>query len=565
MVSKTKTTLFLVLLIAFSSIAFAQKVLSLKPYDGTAASGLIAQIKADTLANKGILADRVYELTGGQVYLATEIFNVASKYTVKMRGVAGGAKPIIYLYPTGTGATPQRPPGNLFVLLGGSLELSNLAVAGYFEPVDTNFNNVQGGLINTTAAGSSIILDNVLLTQINGQHVRTGSAAKTVKVTNSIFSNMGALSTSNFGAGKALDLREVAIDSLILVNNTFVNYQDRVVRHYNFSNPLAGTGGIKYTLIDHNSFVNGMGFHGLLSLGNVGKEVIIRNNLFMDAFAVGEDSTDATRSVEWGNTGEKYPNGRFRMMWIFTAPNDTTKWTVKNNFYSISSAGQAFFDAHKKEPITEGKPLSAHINKRLGADSTKAFTKVSLTMTKVPKLMTNMMEWYLSPTGGNKTKNTPTSAWVRALHDMDRRPYKYFIDTMKADYSTAVAAYSGAEKGFPAGDLNWFPSRKAAWITAGGTAIRKTEELPVAYSLDQNYPNPFNPTTNISFNIPKEGFTRLNVYNILGQKIISLVNENLKAGNYVYSFDASKLSSGVYLYRLESNNFSQTRKMLLTK
>ncbi len=566
MVSRKKTILFLFLMLAITSASFAQKVLPLKPYDGTAASGLIAQIKADTLANKGILADRIYELTPGAIYLCTEIFNVAAKYTMNIRGAAGGARPIIYLYPTGTGATPQRPPGNLFVLLGGNLRMSNLAISGYFEPVDTNFNNVQGGLVNTTAAGSSIYVDNCVLSNINGQHLRTGSAAKTVKVTNSIFANMGALSTSNFGAGKGLDLREVAIDSLILVNNTFVNYQDRVVRHYNFSNPLAGTGNIGYTLIDHNSFVNGMGFHGLLSLGNVGKQVIIRNNLFMDAFASGEDSTDATRSVEWGNTGEKYPNGRYRMMWIFTAPNDTTKWTVKNNFYSISSAGQTFFDAHKKEPITEGKQLSAHISKRLGADSTKAFTKVSLTMTNIPKLMTNMMAWYLDPNGGNKTKNTPTSKWQWPRDDMDRKPIKYYTDEMKADYPTTSVAYTGAEKSFPAGDLNWFPTRKTAWIAAGGTDVQKTSnEIPSEFSLEQNYPNPFNPSTNISFSIPKEGFVRLNVYNVLGQQVASLVNENMKAGKYNYAFDASRLSTGVYFYSLQTTDYSLTKKMLLVK
>lgn len=565
MQQKKNYLLIVMLLFVVSSMSFAQNVLKLKPYDGTSATYLMAQIKADTAANKGILADRVYELEANGVYVNTEVFNVAAKYTMKIRGASGGKKPIIYQYPTGTGTSPQNPPGNLFVLVGGSLQMTNIAVAGFFEPIADYLSNVQGGLINTTGAGSSIIIDKCIFNNINGQHIRTGSATVKVKVTNTIFGNMGALSTSNFGAGKALDLREVSCDSLVLVNNTFVNYQDRVIRHYNFSNPLAGTGGIKFGLIDHNTFVNGMGFHGLLSLGNVGKSMIIRNNLFVDAFAAGEDPTDATRSAEWANTGEKYSNGNNRMMWIFSAPNDTTKWIVKNNTYHVSSEGQKFFDEHKNEPITVGSPLSWHINKRLGADSTKAFTKSSVTFTNTPALMTNLMRWYVDPAGGNKTKNTPSSLWVASLHDMDRKPITYYRDDFNASYSTTSTAYSAGEKGFPVGDLNWFPTKKTEWEKAGGTDVVPSATIPTDFSLQQNYPNPFNPTTRITFNLPKNSIVNLSVYNLLGEKVATVVNEELGAGVHAYNFDGSRLSSGAYFYKLDTDQISLTKKMMLVK
>ncbi len=563
MLLKKYNIIIVFLLLVISSASFGQNVLKLKSYNGTPESFLVAQIKADTLANKGILPDRVYELESDGLYLSTEVFNVAPKYTLRIK--ATGKKPIIYQYPTGTGANPQRPAGYLFQLNGGNLEMTNVAVAGYFEPIADNLNNVQGGLINTAATGSSIIIDNCIFSNINGQHIRTGSATVKVKVTNSIFANMGALSTSNLGAGKGIDLREASCDSLILVNNSWINYQDRVVRHYNFANPLAGTGGIKYTLIDHNTFANGMGYHGLLSMGNVGKTVIIRNNLFVDGFASGADPTDATRSAEWANTGEKYSNGNNRQTWIFSAPNDTTKWIVKNNIYSISALGQSFYDEHKTEPITEGSPLSWHINKRLGPDSTKAFSKVSVTLTKIPQLMINLMKWYVSPAGGNKTKNTPSSLWNSALHDMDRKPIEYYRDELNCSFATSNAAYTAGEKGFPVGDLNWFPSKKAEWIKAGGTSVKQVEFIPTEYSLEQNYPNPFNPSTKITFSLPKEELTSLEVFNMLGQKVGTLVNEKLSAGVHEYSFNASKLSSGVYFYHIKSGKFAQTKKMILMK
>jgi hypothetical protein len=559
-----KYKLFITLFLLTVSISFGQ-VLKLNPYNGDPSSYLVAQIIADTTANKGILATRIYELEAGGIYLNTATLTVSKQYTIRIRGAAGGKKPIIYQYPTGTGTTPQNPPGNLFVLAGASLEMSNVAVAGYFEPIPDNFNTIQGGLVNTTAEGSSIKLDNVLFNHINGQHVRTGSATKTVKVTNCIFADMGALITSNLGAGKGLDLREVSCDSLIIVNNTFINYQDRVIRHYNVAAGNPYTANLKYVLIDHNSFINGMGFHGLLNLGNVGKQVSIKNNLFYDAFAAGEDSTDGVRAAEWANTGEKYPSGKNKMYWIFTAPNDTTKWIVRNNVYTISSAGQAFFNAHTKEPIVEGNPLSQHIRKRLGADSTKAFSKISLTPNKIPKLMTNMMEWYLSPTGGNKTKNTPSSLWDKTKHDMDRRTVTYFTDTLDASYGTTVTAYTGAERNFPVGDLNWYKTKKTEWIAAGGTDVKNPEALPTGFTLEQNYPNPFNPSTSIRYTLPIESKVKLEVFDLLGRSVDVLVDDLKPAGFYEVSFDASKFASGVYIYRITTFQNTISKKMLLIK
>lgn len=91
-----------------------------------------------------------------------------------------------------------------------------------------------------------------------------------------------------------------------------------------------------------------------------------------------------------------------------------------------------------------------------------------------------------------------------------------------------------------------------------------TGELPVDYSLS-NYPNPFNPTTNILFDIIKTGNVKLTLYNLLGEELKVLVNEKLNAGKYKISFDGSRLASGVYFYKLETENFTGTKKMVLLK
>lgn len=91
------------------------------------------------------------------------------------------------------------------------------------------------------------------------------------------------------------------------------------------------------------------------------------------------------------------------------------------------------------------------------------------------------------------------------------------------------------------------------------------ENLPVTYELSQNYPNPFNPTTKIKYQMPVDGMVTLKVYDILGAEIATLVEEEKTAGRYEVNFNASSLASGVYIYRLQANDFVNVKKMVLLK
>ena len=92
-------------------------------------------------------------------------------------------------------------------------------------------------------------------------------------------------------------------------------------------------------------------------------------------------------------------------------------------------------------------------------------------------------------------------------------------------------------------------------------------ELPEAYALAQNYPNPFNPSTNIRFQLPQAEQVTLRVFDVLGREVAALLdNTSLGGGEHTVRFDASRLTSGVYLYRLEAgSSFVQTRRMVLAK
>ena len=92
-----------------------------------------------------------------------------------------------------------------------------------------------------------------------------------------------------------------------------------------------------------------------------------------------------------------------------------------------------------------------------------------------------------------------------------------------------------------------------------------SSHVPETFILKQNYPNPFNPVTTISFALPSDGLVQMNVFDVLGREVASLVNEFLKKGEYKYVFDAGDLASGIYFYTLKSEKFLETKKMVLIK
>ncbi|MBS1494806.1 MAG: T9SS type A sorting domain-containing protein [Bacteroidetes bacterium] len=103
-------------------------------------------------------------------------------------------------------------------------------------------------------------------------------------------------------------------------------------------------------------------------------------------------------------------------------------------------------------------------------------------------------------------------------------------------------------------------------IDGGFTFVGQTSaQVPERFALKQNYPNPFNPSTKINFDIKNSSFASLKIYDIRGREVRTLINENLSAGTYEVNFNATELNSGVYFYTLKTNDFSETRKMILVK
>jgi hypothetical protein len=105
----------------------------------------------------------------------------------------------------------------------------------------------------------------------------------------------------------------------------------------------------------------------------------------------------------------------------------------------------------------------------------------------------------------------------------------------------------------------------ARWNSAASRIEQISADVPKTFLLEQNYPNPFNPSTTIRYQLPVASEVKLEVYDVLGKKVATLVSERQAAGYYQYVWNANGLTSGVYFYRLQAGGFVETKKMMLVK
>lgn len=143
-----------------------------------------------------------------------------------------------------------------------------------------------------------------------------------------------------------------------------------------------------------------------------------------------------------------------------------------------------------------------------------------------------------------------------------------------------TAYQTAAMGGFPLGDLNWYKDQMPAWeaqkekewedinnlLNGNPVSVKEiTGVLPANYKLGQNYPNPFNPSTQIEYSIPEAGYVSLKVYNNLGEEVQNIFSGLQNAGNYIATFDGSRLASGVYYYTLRAGTGNISKKLVLMK
>ncbi|MFA6542060.1 MAG: T9SS type A sorting domain-containing protein, partial [Bacteroidota bacterium] len=184
-----------------------------------------------------------------------------------------------------------------------------------------------------------------------------------------------------------------------------------------------------------------------------------------------------------------------------------------------------------------------------------------------------------SVSSGDASVNGQAGAMVYALHNNEVAGYaftnaagKYSIGGLApGQYSVFVDNLGFNESSVSNVTIGYTPEGDPMTATADfsiSSVLRVESDAPIEvqdFTLDQNYPNPFNPSTTISYAIPQPAQVTLKVYNIVGQEVATLVNGYQTSGRYDVTFNASRMASGVYFYRLQTGSFSNIKKMVLLK
>jgi len=256
-------------------------------------------------------------------------------------------------------------------------------------------------------------------------------------------------------------------------------------------------------------------------------------------------------SNTWGTISGSLPSGQGRRTFalsiadgnkIFMSCGYNTTYLKSTYIGTINSATSITWTAAPDAPTSLSRPAGTAYGKFgfvVGGDT-------NLTAGKNPKVF---------------VFNTQTNTWLAPILN-NPNPVSNMMNavTMKCINDTARIFQPGGYTTVGTANLV---------VTGCGPILvgnaNNTTVLPEKYSLFQNYPNPFNPVTKISYAIPKSGLVTLRVYDILGREVATLVNEVKTAGNFTVDFNASNFSSGAYFYRLESNGFVDTKKMMVIK
>ncbi len=238
---------------------------------------------------------------------------------------------------------------------------------------------------------------------------------------------------------------------------------------------------------------------------------------------------------------------------VFLSTNNGTNWTLETD---------GLVPGHGINSLT------ANDSYVYAADGDGVVWRRSLTDFNLPVELTRYTS---SIKSNNITLNWITATELNASKFEIERKYSAAVwnkigEITAAGNSTSQKSYSYTDSKLAAGKYTY----RLKIVDLDGTfkysnEIQADISVPKDFSLSQNYPNPFNPTTSITYSLPKDGNVKLTVYNAIGIKVVTIVDEYKPAGNYSVQFNGSNLASGIYMYRLEAENYSATKKLIILK
>ncbi|PID62710.1 MAG: hypothetical protein CR986_00785 [Ignavibacteriae bacterium] len=422
---------------------------------------------------------------------------------------------------------------------------------------DALFENIYFQTSQPTGIGESVVTIDLLkdngIYKFDGCYfewglwltIRTMAIDTKTSIQNCYFRNVENATSPWNGRGIGFQNRDQ--DTVIMINNTFFNVNSFF---------LQGQDNLmKYVKFEHNTMVNSVKWPIQWQFP---VNADINNNLFYNIHSMGEFPRDKI-----GQDIDTLAFGIFNLTKLPLRISDTLGYpeadrvvNLHNNNWFFSTEVTDYWnsiDSLESEPF-----MNSRTQGMFDDDANYPFLSEMNTLNVDPGFVNagnvdDMIQWIKDL----RNPDAETSYWG---YDPDEDRFGVTWP-LPEDLSYTNTTLLTAADGFPVGDLNWFPEKKAEWITG----INENNSLVNEYQLSQNYPNPFNPSTKITFSLPMKEKVTLKIYDILGREIVTLLNEVRNIGVHNINFDASNLTSGVYFYTLKTSHTMQTRKMLLIK
>ena len=557
-------------------------------------------INGDTLTG-GLRAhpDRVYKLRRGNVYQVTEPIKVNGSIRIVANDTTAGLRP------------PVLAPGILldnssvdhffnFIGKGATVEMTNLYLLSVRS--DQNWLGWSDG-IRINADSVKIKLRSVVFDGWSDAGIRIDAHWTRMDVQDCMFRNHQH-SSSWFGGQPFMTGSPIALDTVKFINNSFFANNSYLwsIRGYDVK-----------SIFEHNTLV-----YGTVNpfLTRQGSHLFIKNNLFYAMHAMGGNPDHV-----WGGWFLNYPDTtssgivqiRSKMTWQAietTGPEvyvdsahgvyapmvaaSNRSLDLRNNYWYLPTTLTGFYQAYN-DTTTKFDSLDYQ---QYGLGQKGWIKRILVSPTWINQMSGKVVDSVIVAQGGtvinsgNNLNTDPGFGSTVTPHMAKLIAYVNKISTGTLDSTwhykgtsgvlypptwplpenlayTNTAMQTAGSDGFPIGDLNWFPAKKAQWLL---TDVRPVDNIvPDAFTLDQNYPNPFNPTTQITFSLKSNEQVSLVVYNMLGQQVRTLVNgQEMAAGSYSATWNGLddrgfQMASGAYVYRLQTKSFSMTRTMMLLK
>ncbi len=501
------------------------------------------------------------------------------RYVVNGRVKHSGGYHLQVVAAEGEGAPPVVQPG---VRSDGSSDNHNFEFLGDFtlrglwllNHDDGGSKKSRGLLVNTE--GVTGLIDGCIYEVGTWLGMRINVDGTHITVRNSIIRNL--INTGDPGNGKFIDPRGNDPGSLYFENNTFYNMTSEIVRE---------SGGFH-----ENFFFNHNTVYNVAALSRndarVHKSRVMNgtftNNLFVNLAPLGDINTDfdffGGAVVDPPDIGALFPLDSLNAEDLGFAETDRNVRITNNNFFW----DQELIDFYATKDTVQALSIMSPLAEQQVTEGLVVFEnnlEVDPGLSSPPDVANAVAyatQWYANFCAAVNDE-------IPAVRDFSTNPGEWdpFVSIPASpwplpedfSYDTSSPAYTGATGGFPMGDLNWFPDKKAEWEAAGGgtgvlVSNEEFGELPEAFKLRGNFPNPFNPTTNIMLDLASPAEVTVKVFDLLGRNVLTIANQKMLSGaQQTINVDASSMASGVYIYQVEAvtgaNTFVESGKMILLK